>query len=93
MGDYQGWFLQVFNNICHGKGFAAAGNAQKDLIFFILFEVFCQLRNCSRLITGWFIIRAEREFQALLIVRNKLKFHSLFHAIVPQLTYLSLAIM
>ncbi len=55
VGNDQGRLFHPLNQVGHGKGFTAPGNAQKGLELLVLDDTFYQLFNCFRLITSGFI--------------------------------------
>lgn len=52
MRNYEGWFLELVNNVGNRKSFAAAGDAKKHLVFDARFEIFDQLGNGGGLVAG-----------------------------------------
>lgn len=62
VGDHERRFLQPFNNVSYCKGLAGAGNAQEGLMPRARGQIFHQLFNGGRLISGGFECCFESEF-------------------------------
>ncbi|MPN34779.1 hypothetical protein SDC9_182273 [bioreactor metagenome] len=62
MRDDQRGLLHTLNHLCHGIGFAAAGDAKQHLRFVPALHTFRQAVNRLRLVARGFIFGDELEF-------------------------------